>query len=210
MYAVKPLPCTFMLTSHFSNLRNQLESPLLRLPPETRNEILRITVLSTYSKPISDYDRQSGNYPLSRTRVCKQLYAETRLLPFALCTLSFDCGKELARFLEQTSLEQQQAVTTIHLEFACEPADDDDWKIGPKMAWPIDMADTDDVPAAPSVECFRSMFSNLQKVTIDVVFFDKDDEDFVKDWIANVEGQNGDLSLDIQAGFQEWCDYWKI
>ncbi|KAH7086856.1 hypothetical protein FB567DRAFT_526366 [Paraphoma chrysanthemicola] len=75
--------------------RNQLESPLLRLPAELRNEICKLVLGNTeisflpwvplpWGLFIHHYGRYYGTYVLSLTQVCRQLHQETQLLPFQL------------------------------------------------------------------------------------------------------------------------------
>lgn len=195
-----------MLTC-YSTLRNQIESPLLCLPPETRNEIFKITVLSTYGGLIDGYRAPSREHILSWTRVCKQLHAETRLLPFALCAFKFRSDNDRAEFFDRTSLEQQKTVATLHLELLSDPADDNARKIRPKLVWPINhwMAAAF---IAPTIKQFRSTFPNLQKVVVDVIYLEEDDKDFVESWVANVKEPNSDLQLQVKTDLKERRDYW--
>ncbi|KAF3033391.1 hypothetical protein E8E11_000588 [Didymella keratinophila] len=110
--------------------------------------------------------------------------------------------------IRQISPEQRKAVTSLHLELACDSASDDDQETDSRMAFPIDLL-YEYVTAAPGTDYLKSTFPNLQNVTIDVGYFEADDEDYVTGWIAEVKEQHNDLSLDIKAGLQGWRDYWQ-
>ncbi|KAF1997453.1 hypothetical protein P154DRAFT_280779 [Amniculicola lignicola CBS 123094] len=65
--------------------RNQRESPLLRLPPEIRVQIFQRAVGGKTIKlsfHVRNHGRKSNLNPLALLQVCRQLYAETAVLPF--------------------------------------------------------------------------------------------------------------------------------
>ena len=70
-----------------STSRNQSESPLLQLPAELRN-IIYTYVLQEHSRVAAFPLRNTGprRYPLALLFVCRQIHAETALLPYALNT----------------------------------------------------------------------------------------------------------------------------
>lgn len=87
--------------------RNATESLLLRLPPELRNRIYSYAIGGHYIElmgsrdmrlhtehEFSDADNQYHMLGLLRT--CRQIYAETRLIPFT-CNV-FSCGDTLSAF----------------------------------------------------------------------------------------------------------------
>ncbi|CAN9334720.1 unnamed protein product [Alternaria alternata] len=114
--------------------RNAIESPLLRLPPEIRNGIyayvfgntryrfrpnIRPQVYPVVFKP-DQTEYRHPNLPL----VCRQLYHETRLLPYKLGTFSFTMWLafpfndpllylDIEAFLSKRSKSEVEALQTL-------------------------------------------------------------------------------------------------
>lgn len=139
MYEAIPYPsidaASKTLTIH-SFTRNQQHSPLLRLPAELRNQIytllfsslpILICFTTSYATrpidpcpfPISKPRRWShmhySRLRLSLTEVCRQTYAETRLLPFALNTFTGYPEAMLSAFPGRLYRAQLDSITTVHL-----------------------------------------------------------------------------------------------
>ncbi|KAL1603989.1 beta transducin [Paraconiothyrium brasiliense] len=101
--------------------RNQEASPFLRLPPEIRNEIYKHVFSGVYIRGRRGFVFYSDpEVPwflecktLSLLRVCRSIYAETRLLPFALCCFHFSelYNGPFFRFLQV----QFEAITEIQI-----------------------------------------------------------------------------------------------
>ncbi|KAH7399514.1 hypothetical protein BKA66DRAFT_565585 [Pyrenochaeta sp. MPI-SDFR-AT-0127] len=73
--------------------QNQRESPLLRLPPEIRNQIFEIVLggrVFELEGPSCENPNfvERSQHVLALLAVCRQIYAETSLLPFKLNTFS--------------------------------------------------------------------------------------------------------------------------
>ncbi|KAF3047134.1 hypothetical protein E8E12_011415 [Didymella heteroderae] len=208
-------------------LHNQLGSALLRAPPEVRNEICKLAVLSTYEEGPISFDNLGlieAEHRLPWTHACKQLWAETRLLPFALCTFSFATGQDYACFVYLTSAEQRGAVASLHLELVCEDQE---------MGWATDILDEDDDEeededieyededeAADDTGTdlgdihLKSTFPKLQKVYVEVGFFEMGyfgrlNKSIVKRWIADFKQNNKGVALKIKTGSDSWADHWK-
>jgi hypothetical protein len=123
-----------VLTYIHSSVRNQQESPLLRLPAEIRNAIcelvlggLRLHVICVPPRwarschvAARDENTQSGFKELHKltalTLVCRQLYAETNILPFKLNSVYIfsDTFHHLATALSD---QQRNAISTIRIYF---------------------------------------------------------------------------------------------
>ncbi|CAI6287124.1 unnamed protein product [Periconia digitata] len=102
---------------------NQLQSPLLRLPPELRNRIYKYALGGKKLRPAGFIHRikyeQNGRVTppnfVALLSVCRQIYAEARLYPFLLNTFEFintevEHIDEFAVFL---TTQQQQSVKSV-------------------------------------------------------------------------------------------------
>jgi hypothetical protein len=190
-----------------SSLRNQLESPLLQIPPEVRNEICKLAVLSTFEDDPISFDSLGvieAEHRLPWTHVCKQLWTETRTLPFAICAFTFGTGRDYEVFVDTTSAEQRDAIGTLNLELMCD---------GGEMRWAIDILDEEDDEdedededqsddedeTGDKVETrFRPAFPNLQKLNIEIACFERRDNAIVKRWIADLKRNNKGVVLRIK------------
>jgi len=115
----------------YSSEVNRQRSPLLRLPAELRNKIyeyalggmeLRISYRTRKFALLSalSYDPSVSLTPLHRfvglTLVSRQLYAETKILPFDLCTM--DVTRSSFHFqIERLNATQRQAISTIRMHY---------------------------------------------------------------------------------------------
>ncbi|KAF3034034.1 hypothetical protein E8E11_004605 [Didymella keratinophila] len=187
------------------SLRNQLESPLLQIPSEVRNEICKLNVISTYENGPISFDSLSVieiEHRLPWTHVCKQLWTETRMLPFAICAFSFGTGRGYAAFIETTSAEQRDAVRTLTFELMCECGE---------VTWATNILDEmddededegqsdDENETADKIEtCFKSAFSNLERLNIENACFERPDNAIVKRWIADLKRNNKGVVLRIK------------
>jgi len=133
--AKPPKSCKFQVTQRstkayamFSSEVNRQRSPLLRLPAELRNKIygyalggieLRMSYRSKELGVVSpmSYDPHMSFTPFHRlvglTLVSRQIYAETKILPFELCTM-LALGSTFNGLIERLNLTQRQAISTIH------------------------------------------------------------------------------------------------
>lgn len=68
----------------YRSLRNQRDSPLLRLPGELRNKIYRYT-LSDHLWKLNVPESRHGKTFASLAQVCRQTHMEIGVLPFQLC-----------------------------------------------------------------------------------------------------------------------------
>ena len=109
---------------------NRQRSPLLRLPAELRNKIyeyalggmqLRISYSERKFALLSalSYDPSVSLTPLHRfvglTLVSRQLYAETKILPFELCTM--DIIRSSFYQIERLNTTQRQAISIIRTHY---------------------------------------------------------------------------------------------
>ena len=115
----------------YSSEINRQRSPLLRLPAELRNKIygyalggmeLRVSYRSKELGVVSamSYDPSVSLTPLHRrvglTLVSRQLYAETKILPFELCTM--DVIRSLFyNHIKRLNTTQRQAISTIRTHY---------------------------------------------------------------------------------------------
>ncbi|RYN33813.1 hypothetical protein AA0112_g5632 [Alternaria arborescens] len=98
--------------------RNSDISPLLRLPGEIRNEVYQY-VLNEGAYHFMDDDL----WPMTECeerfallRVCREIYNETRLLPFSLNTFSFSNFQNFHRFIVKfTTAKQRQAIRALDI-----------------------------------------------------------------------------------------------
>ena len=106
-----------------STARNQLQSPLLRLPPEIRNK-LYILVLGGRTCRFKDaidrghaiLDTKGERHVFGLLFVCHQIYSETSLLPYSLNTFSFrEFDLSLNPFLDHRRFSHIQAITALEL-----------------------------------------------------------------------------------------------
>ncbi|KAI4662024.1 uncharacterized protein J4E78_004815 [Alternaria triticimaculans] len=110
---------------------NRQRSPLLRLPAEIRNKIygyalggmeLRISYRTRKFALLSalSYDPSVSLTPLHRrvglTLVSRQLYAETKTLPFELCTMDI-IRSSFPNQIERLNTTQRQAISIIRAHY---------------------------------------------------------------------------------------------
>jgi hypothetical protein len=111
-------------------LKNQLQSPLLRLPPELRNKIYDyvcggLTVCPTkmntppyrlwsrYTKDRLTSDWKPLPNPTSYLLVCRQMYSEMALLPLKLNDFEIFHFRSSSQFIGQLSTEQRNAIDSV-------------------------------------------------------------------------------------------------
>lgn len=102
--------------------QNQRDSPLLRLPAELRNQIFQYALgCKTWTFLVRESHQQTVYVPsrlehaLALLAVCRQIYAETALLPFSLDTFSFDHYTDLQWWLKAQRPAQSDVVSTISI-----------------------------------------------------------------------------------------------
>lgn len=115
-------------------IRNNESSPLLRLPPEMRNLIFRYALggkkflISRVGRKeqylhVTTVGGESTNH-FSLLRVCRQIYAETVLLPFTLSTFTFSDSwsprltNALGAWMQLRLPIERGSVTTIEFRFS--------------------------------------------------------------------------------------------
>jgi hypothetical protein len=116
-------------------MRNQTDSPLLRLPRELRDEIYKYAIGGneiTVCHPDAYYRRfivRAGAYNEGSANMgkwkelfdvslaCRQLNAETKDLPYKLSVWANHLGREFGDFLSQFKQSKKQAITTISFGF---------------------------------------------------------------------------------------------
>lgn len=109
--------------------QNQQQSPLLRLPAELRNKIFAYTLGGKTFKIIPGYydiptmNATNSKYALALLQVCRQIYAETTLLPFSINTFSASSPHSLKRWVERLHPARAQSITWIRLKFRREVCD---------------------------------------------------------------------------------------
>lgn len=115
--------------------QNQLRSPLLRSPPELRNQIFVYILgnrtweirpehkvgLYTFYVPSKGHNRTKWCYNLALLRVSRQLYSETHLLPFNMGIFSAMNCVSLRFWLSKLYSFQRAAIFNIQLScnFEC-------------------------------------------------------------------------------------------
>jgi len=135
MYALENTPITSPTQTDISRtLRNQRESPLLRLPAELRNQIYVYVLggheIRTESRPhgynmsshppiqLSSHNKDDWNRPhhfLALTATSRQLRSETTWLPFKLNTFRAHHNRGFKHFLWTLTFQQRDAIRTIRL-----------------------------------------------------------------------------------------------
>lgn len=103
-----------------SCLRNAAKSPLLRLPPEIRNTVLRYV----FTEPESiSFVEETGTLRVERgphlecLLACRQIYAEAALFPFSLRVFEFRCSNPTMRRIISLMLPPQLAeILTIRID----------------------------------------------------------------------------------------------
>jgi hypothetical protein len=103
------------------SILNQTDSPLLRLPAELRNSIYEygfndLTInIRPRSKIVLTRDGHVLHNPesLALTAVSRQLYAETKLLPFLFRRVSGEFVGHFMEGIKKLSLEQRHAIREI-------------------------------------------------------------------------------------------------
>lgn len=118
----------FWLTTSPSTSRNSDISPLLRLPGEIRNEIYRHVL----NEGVFDFENDvvllttQCEERFARLRFCREIYNETRLLPFSLNTFYFGSFEVFHKFIIKfttakfTTAKQRQAILALDLEVCIE------------------------------------------------------------------------------------------
>ncbi|KAL1655503.1 hypothetical protein SLS61_001967 [Didymella pomorum] len=168
-----------------NSLRNQLECPLLQIPPEVRNEICKLAVLSTYEDGSISFDSLGAidaEHQLPWTHVCKQLWTETFMLPFAICAFSFGTGRDYATFVDTTSAGQRDALRELTLGLICEDGevtwatgildemDDEDEDEGGDGDEDEDQGDDENETGDKDEIRLKSASPNLQRLNIENLF----------------------------------------
>ena len=141
------------------------------MPHERRNEICKLAVLSTYKegsvsfKSLGCIERE---HRLPWSYACKQLWVQTRMLPFALCTFSFRYAAEYVSFVSTVSAAQRDVVRILRLELECEDREVR-WRteLGDKLDEEYEN-DFDDLIGDEVDIHLKLAFPNLQNVTIEV------------------------------------------
>jgi hypothetical protein len=124
-----------LTATNYSTLRNAQESPLLRLPPELRNEIYEYTLgglqirpghrlggpgmWQVLSKPV-DADLsapwQKMHYIAPLTLACRQIHTEAGLLPFKLNEITLGPLEPFLLAMNRLTDRQRNAIRTIRTQ----------------------------------------------------------------------------------------------
>lgn len=113
-----------LILSHFTDLtsarQNQQDSPLLKLPPEIRNQIFQLAIgdktyhiLSTFSSA----RRRQEKHALALLSCCRQIYAETALLPWAQYTFAFGLPGRMNSWFAQQRAVYRNVITKVEFNF---------------------------------------------------------------------------------------------
>jgi hypothetical protein len=109
-------------------VKNNQNSPLLRLPPELRGRIWELVFgVSVLRTVYRTYDRRSKNHrlmppvtkrknALALLRACRQIYAETALLPYKSSIFSTTFGAALKPRLQSLKSFQRAQIEEIQFE----------------------------------------------------------------------------------------------
>ncbi|KAJ8112074.1 hypothetical protein OPT61_g5473 [Boeremia exigua] len=109
-------------------VKNNSNSPLLRLPPEVRNRIWEYTLgnivfkAQTVSVPrkmpqtILTPPPDETGIGVALLRTCRQIYSETASLPFRLNAMAFDSIWQLERGAKRFKCYQRKQFTTLRIE----------------------------------------------------------------------------------------------
>ncbi|KAL1593463.1 hypothetical protein SLS59_009343 [Nothophoma quercina] len=165
--------------------RNQLDSPLLRLPAEIRNEISKLVVRAGYDKKL----RSQALLKRGRdwTRTCKQLHDEAGMLPFALYKFWFRDSIEYHSFVANTTAVQRAAMTVLSLRFLCSWAGED-------MTW--------NGIQAPKMDLVAT-FAGLSELHVDILYACRGGLEFAKKWVSDMKKRNEGISFDVM--FERIC-----
>jgi hypothetical protein len=145
-----------MLTSRNSVKSNQ-ESPLLRIPPEIRNRIWEYALGGKNFRQ-QPRGRKQMFVPMPRERVnasallrtCRQIYAETALIPFAVNTFSVnDDYWPLRRVVKSLPKYQRSQITELRVELQSSELTE-----GSEPWWKC-IFDTNRFSALPGLQCIR-------------------------------------------------------
>lgn len=193
-----------LLQTFYNSRRNQRQSPLLRLPGEIRNEICILVMTEgrgRVPKPRCRWPEFYGTGLLALTGTCKQLHAETSLLPFALYSLSFECGYEYAKFIARTTLKQRSLITELSLLVddceATEGTIDVSWTAVhfERIEGTVDFRRVWSKVGKP---LFKKAFPGLQRVVAYYVCEPGEERSDVEHWGADMERRNKGITFDIQ------------
>jgi hypothetical protein len=102
-------------------MQNQRDSPLLRMPPETRSRIYDYALGVNTFVLLKDDDTENiinttkAKNALALLAVCRQLYAETALLPFSLNVFSSNSPSTLRSWTSTIQPAYFNNITTLKL-----------------------------------------------------------------------------------------------
>lgn len=105
-------------------MKSNQASSLLSLPPELRNRIWRLVLGNKYIRETRSWDpkRRPKSSPRERIntfallRACRQIYAETALLPLTLNTLTVTSLGSIGRLLKGIPNYQRKRIKVLHIE----------------------------------------------------------------------------------------------
>lgn len=192
---------------HPSTVRNDVNSPLLRLPGELRNRIYEEVFYMgtftfsarfvTYSKPGPNFFGRPTPEPhlFALLRVCKKIHSETADLNLVLAvnTFSFNLLYRLSAFFVHLTPEQLALISSIDVEVKLGTAHGIKWFVdGWKERGMNSLRDV-----MPGV---RRVYVRFEKVT---GIFDSDreeerieeDEEVIIRWLRGVRPEDVDLTL---------------
>jgi hypothetical protein len=114
--------CVAALTPS-SARQNQQESPLLKLPPEIRNQIFQLAIgdkkYHTLSEPSRSFLRRwEDKHAVALLRCCRQIYAETALLPWSQYTFKFSTSQQMRIWFRQQRAVYCNVMTKVEFNFA--------------------------------------------------------------------------------------------
>jgi len=97
--------------------RNQRESPFLQLPPEIRNRIYEYALSRSHVQKHRYHSLWVGlsttQDPFALLFVCRQIYAETAVLPYRLTRFGFTFFTGFNRWLEKLMPVQRDSMEVV-------------------------------------------------------------------------------------------------
>lgn len=103
--------------------KNAKESPLLRLPAEIRNHIFEMALDGHTIKPDAPRTLNNRDNRFDLLQSCRQIYAETGILPYRLSTFSFRYLNTMKKWCDRLPPIQRQAISAIQFPYRREWAE---------------------------------------------------------------------------------------
>jgi len=145
-----------------STSRNQSESPLLQLPAELRNIIYTYVLQDDLWVVAYRLTKtESRGYPIALLFVCRQIHAETALLPYALNTFligDISLGEDAALgFLGRRTPAQLQSMQTLYFIY-------DLWNFAIPPRWTVDFKFLDMLPRLRTLQIDHDGYYTLVRI----------------------------------------------